>query len=179
MSRVPSLCPPERGKQKHNSETNYETDKTQSGAVGRENVPQCRQNITNNNINMSYKNTTQGQVKGTTWGAMCPPERPPFGRGTGKCVRVPKYKGFAVHFKKNARGSPYTHKNIMNAHVECRGSRPCAHLRGENKNITARQTMRRTKHNRAQWGGKMCRNADKISPTTTSTCPTRTQHRDK
>ena len=55
---------------------------------------------------MYYKNTTRGQVKGTTWGAMRPPERPPFGRGAGRRARVQKYRGLQFILKTNARGSP-------------------------------------------------------------------------
>ena len=113
-------------------------------------------------------------------GGHAPPRETALRAGHGEVRARAKIQRVCSSLKKNARGSPYTHKNIMNAHVECRGSRPCAHLRGENKNTTARQSMRRTKDNRAQWGGKKWRNDDKISPTTTSsTCPTRTQHRDK
>ncbi len=81
--------------------------------------------------------------------------------------------------KKKCKGFPLYTKNIMSAHVQCRWSLPCGHLRGEDKNTTARQTMRRRRDNWAQLGGNKWRIDDKISATTSSTCTTRTQHGDK
>ena len=104
-----------------------------------------------------------------------PPRDRPSGGARGGARACKNTKGLQF-IKKNARDSPYTHKNIMNAHVECRGSRPCSHLGGENKNTTARQTMRRRRDNWAQLGGNKWRIDDKISATTSSTYIKTIQH---
>ncbi len=57
----------------------------------------------------TLKQYITGQVKGTTWGAMRPPEKTPFGRGAGRRARVQKYKGFAVHGETKMQGVPLTH----------------------------------------------------------------------
>jgi hypothetical protein len=46
-------------------------------------------------------------------------------------------------------------------------------------NTNARLNIRPKNEKRAQLGGEMLRNDDKISATTSSTCTTRTQHGDK
>ena len=109
-------------------------------------------------------------------GAMRPPERPPFGRGAGRRARVPKYKGFAVHKKRNARGSPCTQNPIIKTHVWHPWSRPCCHLRGGNTNTNATSNMRQENENRAHVRGEMMRSDGKISAITSSTCNTRLQH---
>ncbi len=88
------------------------------------------------------KQYNTGQVKGTTWGAMRPPPLETALRAGRREARArAKIQRVCSSWRnKNARGSPYTHKHIMNAHVECRGSRPCSHLRGENKNTTNSET---------------------------------------
>ncbi len=70
-----------------------------------------------------------GQVKGTTWGAMRPPERQPFGRGTEVSVRASMQR-VGSSFLKKCKRFPLHTQNILKAHVESRGSRPCSHLRG-------------------------------------------------
>ena len=91
----PSLWPTERGKQKHNSETNYETE-AKCGAMMTKYQQQHHQHI------LQEQNT--GQVKGTMWGAIGPPESP--SEHTGRCTRVQKYRGLAVHSKKMQGVSP-------------------------------------------------------------------------
>ena len=64
-------------------------------------------------ITLSTYNTTlqHGPSEGdSVWGPCDPPrDRASFGRGAGRCARVQKYKGFAVHKRKIARGFPYIH----------------------------------------------------------------------
>ena len=56
----------------------------------------------------------------SVWGSCAPPrDRPMGGRAP-----VHKYTVFAVHKKKNARGSPTLIKKIMNAYVVGRWFRP-------------------------------------------------------
>ena len=74
-----------------------------------------------------------GTSEGDNVGGHAPPRETALRAGHGEVRARAKIQRVCSSLKINARGSPYTHKNIMNAHVECRWSRPYAHLRGENK----------------------------------------------
>ena len=81
-------------------------------------------------ITLSTYNTTlqHGPSEGdSVWGPCDPPrDRASFGRGAGRCARVPKYKGFAVHKRKKARGFTYTHKTSLNLTSSTGGPVPVA-----------------------------------------------------
>ena len=89
---LPSLLPPERGKLNTNARLNIRPKNENRAQLGGEML----RNISNNIINMYYKNTTRGQVKGTTWGPCAPPRDCPSGGARGGARARKNTEGWRV-----------------------------------------------------------------------------------